>query len=121
MIGDYYLSSTAALIFWQFVAKFAGNFAMKRRRGGREFKSNADNSAVFKISAISENRSKSARVRAICDRAWTQRARSLRGTWPKSANFSLGAICLGPRIIALDSPAISERQIRRSTSTGAAT
>jgi hypothetical protein len=32
----------------------------------------------------------------------------LRGNWPKSANFSLGAICLGPRIIALDSPAISE-------------
>jgi ArsR family transcriptional regulator len=30
----------------------------------------------------------------------------LRGNWRKSANFSLGAICLGPRIIALDSPAI---------------
>ena len=28
----------------------------------------------------------------------------LRGNWPKSANFSLGAIYLGPRSIAIHSP-----------------
>jgi len=44
-------------------------------------------------------------VRAICDHASDPESASLRGNWPKSANFSLGAICLGPRIIALDSPA----------------
>jgi hypothetical protein len=69
MRGDNALCSSAALINPEYPAKFAGNFAMKRRRGGRGFKSDADNSAVFKISDISENRFKSARVRAICDHA----------------------------------------------------
>jgi len=35
---------------------------------------------------------------------------------PKSGKSSLGAICLGLRIIAIHSPAISERQIQGSTS-----
>ena len=41
---------------------------------------------------------------------------SLGSTWPKSANFSLGAIWLGPRIIALDSSAISDPWRRRVVS-----
>jgi hypothetical protein len=56
MHGDDALCSSAALIKREYLAKFAGNFAMKRRRGGRGFKSDADNFAVFKISDISENR-----------------------------------------------------------------
>src|SRR5271156_2209201 len=64
------------LIRAEYSAKFAGNFAMKKRRGGREFKSNADKSSVSRLWNHAENCSKSARVRAICDHPWTRRARS---------------------------------------------
>jgi hypothetical protein len=43
------------LIRAEYSAKFAGNFAMKKRRGGREFKSNADNTSVSRVRDISEN------------------------------------------------------------------
>jgi hypothetical protein len=43
MHGDDALRSSSALINREYLAKFAGNFAMKRRRGGRGFKSDADN------------------------------------------------------------------------------
>jgi hypothetical protein len=39
MAGDNALSSNAALILSEFSAKSADNFAMKRRSGGRQFKS----------------------------------------------------------------------------------
>jgi hypothetical protein len=42
-----------------------------------EFKSKAPNIPVFRVAHISENRSKSARVRAICDDPRTRRALSL--------------------------------------------
>ena len=84
-------------------AKFAGNFAMKWRSRGRGFKSALLHISVSRVSDIAENRSKSARVRAICDSADPETA-SLHRQSRKSANFSLGAICLGPRIIAIDSP-----------------
>jgi hypothetical protein len=75
MRGDDALSSTAALIFRQFVAKSADNFAMKRRSGGRQFKSSLLHISVSRFLEMSENRSKSARVRAIRDRARTRRMR----------------------------------------------
>jgi hypothetical protein len=73
MRGDDALSSGAALIFREFVAKSADNFAMKRRSGGREFKSTPLHTPVPRVRDIAENRSKSARVRAICDHPRTQR------------------------------------------------
>jgi len=84
-------------------AKFAGNFAMKWRSRGRGFKSALLHISVSRVSDIAENRSKSARVRAICDSADPETA-SLHRQSRKSANFSLGAICLCPRIITIDSP-----------------
>jgi hypothetical protein len=74
MRGDDALSSMAALIFRKSVAKFADNFSMKRRSGGRQFKSTLLHHPVYRYSDISENRSKFARVRAICDRWRTWRA-----------------------------------------------
>jgi hypothetical protein len=47
---------------------------MKRRSRGREFKSLLLHTSVSGSADIAENRSKSARVRAICDRARTQGA-----------------------------------------------
>ena len=37
--GYLLLSSTATLVFRKFVAQSADNFSMKRRNGGRQFKS----------------------------------------------------------------------------------
>src|SRR5208337_1486322 len=74
MQGDDALSSTAALTFSKFVAKSADNLAMKRRSGGRKFKSCSLHISVSRFLEMSENRSKSARVRAIRDRARTRRA-----------------------------------------------
>src|ERR1022692_1386412 len=74
MNGDDALSSTAALIFRKFVAESADNFSMKRRSGGRQFKSALLHISVSRFLEMSENRSKSARVRAIRDRARTRRA-----------------------------------------------
>ena len=71
--GDNALSSSAALIFFKLVANSADNFAMKRRSGGRQFKSTLLHISVSRFSEMSENRSKSARVRAICNRARTRR------------------------------------------------
>src|ERR1700690_2492241 len=62
------------LIFGKFDAKSAGNFAMESRSRGRGFKSALLHISVSRVLDISENRSKSARVRAICDRARTRRA-----------------------------------------------
>src|SRR5258708_8366507 len=39
MQGDDTLSSTAALIFRKFIARYADNFSMKRRSRGQQFKS----------------------------------------------------------------------------------
>src|ERR1700733_16165206 len=86
MDGDDALSSMAALIFRKSVAKSADNFSMKRRSGGRQFKSTLLHISVSRISDTSENRSKSARVRAICDRARTQRA-SFSGRFAQIAQF----------------------------------
>ena len=47
-----------------------------RRGGGRRFKSLLPHHPVRQFSDLSENRSKSARVRAICDHAWTRRTPS---------------------------------------------
>jgi len=43
-------------------------------KAAREFEFTLLRQRVSKFSDISENRSKSARVRAICDEAWTRRA-----------------------------------------------
>ncbi len=67
------LSSTAAFFFSKYLAKLANNFAMRRRSEGREFKSIPLHHPIPRFSDISENRSKSARVRAIYDHAWTRR------------------------------------------------
>jgi hypothetical protein len=42
--------------------------------GGQQFKSLLLHTLVSKFSDITENQSKSARVRAICDEVWTRRA-----------------------------------------------
>jgi len=76
MRGDNALSSSAALIFCKLVANSADNFAMKGRRRGRQFKSTLLHHPVSRFSEIPENRSKSARARAIRDRAWTRRTPS---------------------------------------------
>jgi hypothetical protein len=55
MHGDDALCSSAALITSEYLANFAGNFAMKRRRGGRGFKSDADKSSVSRLWNHSEN------------------------------------------------------------------
>jgi hypothetical protein len=47
-----------------------------RNEGSQRFKSAPLGHPVIQFSDISENCSKSARVRAICDRAWTQRTGS---------------------------------------------
>jgi len=57
-LGDDCLCSIVALIFREFVAKCADNFAMKRRSGGREFKSTLLHISVSRFSDIAENRSK---------------------------------------------------------------
>jgi hypothetical protein len=71
--GDDALSSTAALIKTEYLAKSASNSAMNRRSGGREFKSTLLHHPVSRFSDIAENRSKSAPVRAICDQARPRR------------------------------------------------
>jgi len=52
------------------VAKFADNFAMKKRSRSRQFKSTLLHISVSRFSEMPEDRSKSARVRAICDHAF---------------------------------------------------
>ena len=59
---------------------------MKRRSGGRRFKSTPLHISVSGSADIAEIRSKSARVRAICDRARTQRA-SLSGRSARIGQF----------------------------------
>jgi len=71
--GDNALSSSAVLIFCKLVANSADNFAMRRRSGGRQFKSTLLHHSISGFSDVSENRAKSARVRAIPDRARTRR------------------------------------------------
>ncbi len=67
-------SPAPLLLFWsEFFAKFADNFPINANEG-LEFKSILDHTSVSRVSDIAENRSKSARVRAICDRARTRRA-----------------------------------------------
>ncbi len=66
--------STAAFILAEYLAKSADNLPMERRRRGRGFKSLLPYISVSRFLEMSENRSKSARVRAICDRARTRRA-----------------------------------------------
>ena len=92
MRGDDALSSTAAFIFRQFVAKFADNFAMKRRSGGRQFKSILLHTSVSAVLDTAENRSKSARVRANCDHPRTRiisPAAQMRNIWQKLSGRDL--------------------------------
>jgi hypothetical protein len=58
MRGDDPLASSAALIFGKFIAKSAGNFAMKWRSRGRRFKSTLLHHPVSRVWDIAENRSK---------------------------------------------------------------
>ena len=59
---------------------------MERRSRGRGFKSTPLHTSVSRCSDMSENRSKSARVRAICDRARIRRA-SLSGRSARIGQF----------------------------------
>ena len=81
MCGDDALCSFAALIKTEYLAKSASNSAMERRSGGREFKSTLLHTSVSRSSHIAENRSKSARVRAIREHVWSQRT-------PPAARFA---------------------------------
>ncbi len=65
--------STAAFILAEYLAKSADNLPMGRRRRGRGFKSLLPYISVSRFLEMSENRSKSARVRAICAHARTRR------------------------------------------------
>ena len=106
MPGDDALCSSAALINSEYRAKFAGNFAMGRRSGGRGFKSLLLHTPVSRVADIAENRSKSARVRREF-RSWADpESAFFAAIYCESANFSHSAIGLGPRIIAIHSPAI---------------
>ena len=58
MRGDNALSSSAALTFYKLVANSADNFSMKRRSGGRQFKSTLLHISVSRFPDISENRAK---------------------------------------------------------------
>ena len=83
------LCSSAALINSEYPANFASNFAMKRRRGVEGSNPLLLHHSVSRVSDIAENRSKSARVRAICDRARTRRT-SLSGTIRQIGQFLSG-------------------------------
>jgi hypothetical protein len=74
MPSDNALCSSSALIISESLAKSAGNFTMERRSRGQWFKSTLLHISVSRFSDITEYRSKSARVRAIRDRARTRRA-----------------------------------------------
>lgn len=68
------LSAAQLLFLSQISRKFADNSSMKRRsRGRRVFKSTPLHHPVSLFSDLWENRSKSPRMRAIRDRAWTRR------------------------------------------------
>lgn len=74
MRGDDALCCTAAaLISGQFVVKSADNSAVNRRNRGQEFKSTLLHISVSRVLEMAENRSKYARVRAICAHARAQR------------------------------------------------
>jgi len=97
MRGDDALSSTAALFLKQFVAKSADNFAMKRRSRGRRLKS-----LNFRTSRRVDRKER-VHARFAIAHGPGERPRRL-----ESAEFSKtypGAICLGPWIIAVNSPA----------------
>jgi hypothetical protein len=51
----------------------------------REFEFAPLHHPVPQFSDVSENRGKSARVRAICDRAWTRRAAAAGAKWRNAA------------------------------------
>src|SRR5208337_3872198 len=116
MQGDDALSSTAALTFSKFVAKSADNLAMKRRSGGRQFKSVLLHISVSRFLEMSENRSKSARVRAICAHARTRRT-SQAALIARNRQPYPHAILLGPWIIAVDSPGAGTPDYPRALST----
>src|SRR5277367_355001 len=71
ILGDKILCSTAALILSRIPRQIRGQFFDEKAKGGRQFKSALLHISVSRGSVIAENRSKSARVRAICDRART--------------------------------------------------
>ena len=104
--GDNALSSSAALIFFKLVANSADDFAMKRRSGGRQFKSTLLHTSV---SRYSDDRriDRNARVCARFAIALGPGERLGRRKSPESGKTYPGAILLGPRIIAIHSPAIS--------------
>jgi hypothetical protein len=70
------LSPSLLLVFnAEYWARVADNFANENRIGGRRFKSCLDHTSVSRFPDLAENRSKSARVRAIFKRAGTRRMR----------------------------------------------
>jgi hypothetical protein len=118
MCGDNALCSSAALINSEYPAKFAANFSMKRRRGaeGSNPLCSTFQSLGFRTSRRIDRK---ARVRARFAIARGPRERLGRHKSAESSKTYPGPILLGPHIIAIHSPAISERQIGRSTSTDA--
>src|ERR1700735_2051557 len=86
MRGDNALCSSAALINPEYLAKIRGQFCDEKAKRGRGFKSTLLHISVSKVSEMVENRSKSARVRAIFDQARTQRA-SFSGRFAQIAQF----------------------------------
>ena len=76
ILGDKILCSAAAFISVRIPRQIRGQFPGQNRMRGRRFKSLLLHTSVSRFLEMSENRSKSARVRAICNRAWTRRAPS---------------------------------------------
>jgi hypothetical protein len=70
-----------------------------RNEGSRRFKSAPLHHPVLQFSDLWENRSKSARVRAICDCAWTRRAAPAALIGEHGKTYP-GSILLGPRMFA---------------------
>ena len=111
MNSDDAVCSTVALIFKKFVAKFS----MKTRKWG---------STVQILFAphfslqIFRRRQRIDRNERVCARFAIERGPSERlflADQRESANSSLRAICLGPRIIATHSPTILQHEICRSS------
>ena len=69
-------TGTAAFLLAKYRAKVADNFPNKTDHGVASSNPLLLHHPVPQFSDLSENRSKSARVRAICDHAWTQRTPS---------------------------------------------
>jgi hypothetical protein len=114
MRGDDPLASSAALIFGKFIAKSAGNFAMKWR--SRVDGSNPLCSSIQSVGFRPSRRI--ARNQRVCARFAITRGpgeRLRRRESPESGKTYPGAILLGPWIITMDSPSIATTAGRRRT------